>query len=101
MTTAAAKTTISSPVDPAIGSRIIEEGYGPGAWHGPDLRAALSDVSAKDALWRPSAGRHNIAEVAVHHAGCVRSVIGQLTGSEEPALRSRDRIGSRSRMSER
>jgi len=84
MTIATTKTVISAPVDPSITSRIIEEGFGPGAWHGADLRAAISDVTAKDALWRPAANRHNIAEVAVHHAACVRSVIGQLTGSDEP-----------------
>ena len=86
MTIASSKTVISAPVDAAIASRIIEEGFGPGAWHGPDLRAAIADVGAKDALWRPGPGRHNIAEIAVHHAGCVRAVIGQLTGSDEPAF---------------
>jgi hypothetical protein len=86
MTIASTKTVINTPVDAAIGSRIVEEGFGPGAWHGPDLRAAIGDVTAKDALWRPGSGRHNIAEVAVHHAACVRSVIGQLTGSDEPAF---------------
>lgn len=80
---ATAKTTVSAPIDPAIASRIIEEGYGPGAWHGPDLRAALADVAAANAFWRPGPGRHNIAEVAVHHAGSVRAVVGQLTGSDE------------------
>jgi hypothetical protein len=81
--TATAKTAITSPIDPAIASRIIEEGYGPGAWHGADLRAALADVTARNAFWRPGTGRHNIAEIALHHASCVRSVIGQLTGSDE------------------
>ena len=84
MSIATAKTTISGTIDPAIGSRIIEEGYGPGAWHGADMRTALSDIWARDALWRPAPGRHNIAEIAVHHAGCVRSVIGQVTGADEP-----------------
>lgn len=86
MTIAATKTVLGAPVDPAVASRIIEEGFGPGAWHGADLRAAIADLPAKDALWRPGPGRHNIAEVAVHHAACVRSVIGQLTGSDEPAF---------------
>ena len=86
MTIATTKTAITTPIDAALGSRIIEEGFGPGAWHGADLRAAISDVSATAALWRPAPTRHNIAEVAVHHAACVRSVIGQLTGSDEPAF---------------
>jgi hypothetical protein len=83
---ATAKIAITAPIDVAIGSRIIEEGYGPGAWHGADLRAALSDVTARTAFWRPGTGRHNIAEIALHHAACVRSVIGQLTGREEAAF---------------
>src|SRR3954463_6163511 len=83
---ATAKTAITAPIDVAIGSRIIEEGYGPGAWHGADLRAALADVTARTAFWRPGSGRHNIAEIALHHAACVRSVIGQLTGGDEAAF---------------
>jgi hypothetical protein len=86
MTIATTKTAITAPVDPAITARVVEEGFGPGAWHGPDLRAAIGDLSAEDALWRPGPGRHNIAEIAVHHAACVRSVIGQLTGIDEPAF---------------
>jgi DinB family protein len=62
-------------------SRILNEGYGPGAWHGPDLKAALADVSAEAAFWRPGPGRHNVAEVALHHAWCVRNVRGALSGA--------------------
>ncbi len=69
-----------SGLDPSIAARIIEEGYGPGAWHGPDLKAALTDLSPRAACWRPGPGRHNVAEIALHHAWCVRSVIGRLTG---------------------
>ena len=61
--------------------RILGEGYGPGAWHGADLKAALADVSPELAFWRPAAGRHNIAEIALHHAFCSRSVRGQLSGA--------------------
>src|SRR5262245_37268560 len=49
-------------------ARILREGYGEGAWHGPDLKAALADVTDANAFWRPAPGRHNIAEVALHHA---------------------------------
>jgi hypothetical protein len=83
--TATTKTTIATPLDPAMSARILEEGYGPGAWHGADMRAALADVTPQTAFWRPGKGRHNIAEIALHHAWCVRSVSGQLTGeSPEP-----------------
>jgi hypothetical protein len=57
-----------------LASRVLQEGFGPGAWHGPDLKAALTDVTPAMALWRPAAGRHNIAEIALHHAYYVRSV---------------------------
>jgi len=61
-------------------TRILNEGYGDGAWHGPDMKAALADVQADAAFRRPAAGRHNIAEIALHHAYCVRAVRAQLTG---------------------
>jgi hypothetical protein len=62
--------------------KILDEGYGPGAWHGPDLKAALADVSSDLAYWRPGAGRHNIAEIALHHAYCARNVRAKVSGIE-------------------
>jgi len=85
-TTAPVKTALQSAVDPSVKARLLEEGYGPGAWHGPDLKAALADVTPAAAFWRPGPGRHNIAEIAVHHAWCVRSVLGQLTGKTPGAF---------------
>lgn len=79
-TVASSKTQIPKGLDTRVLSRILEEGYGPGAWHGADLNAALADVTPELAYWRPAPGRHNIAEIALHHAYCVRSVRGQLTG---------------------
>jgi hypothetical protein len=73
--------TSATALDRGVASRILREGYGPGAWHGPDLRAAIGDVSASAAFRRPAPGRHNIAEIAMHHAFCVRSVIQRLGGS--------------------
>jgi DinB superfamily len=70
-----------------IESRILDEGYGPGAWHGADLKAALTDVTSALAFWRPAAGRHNIAEIALHHAYCVRAVRSQISGqTAEPFI---------------
>jgi hypothetical protein len=63
-------------------ARILEEGYGPGAWHGPDFKAALADVTPALAFWRPSAARHNIAEIALHHAYYARDVRSRLAGVE-------------------
>ena len=62
--------------------RVLAEGYGPGAWHGPDLKAAIADVTPELAYRRPAPGRHNIAEVVLHHAFFVRSVRAQITGTE-------------------
>jgi len=63
-----------------IESRVLNEGYGPGAWHGADLKAALADVTPALAFWRPAAGRHNIAEIAIHHAYYARAVRAQISG---------------------
>jgi hypothetical protein len=75
------KTVITGTAETRFLTRVLDEGYGPGAWHGPDLKAALADVSSELAFWRPSPGRHNIAEIALHHAYCARSARGQLSGS--------------------
>ena len=63
-------------------SRILSEGYGAGAWHGPDLKTALAEVAPALAFWRPGAGRHNIAEIALHHAYYARAVRAQITGGQ-------------------
>jgi hypothetical protein len=86
------KTATPNGLDARVLPRVLEEGYGPGAWHGPDLKAALDDVTPDLAFWRPAPGRHNIAEIALHHAYTLRSVRGQLSGvSPEPfALEGED-----------
>jgi hypothetical protein len=65
-----------------VESRLLREGYGPGAWHGPDLKAALAGVTPALAFWRPGPGRHNIAEIALHHAYYARSVRAQVSGKK-------------------
>ena len=93
MTTATTrKLAKTESVDAALFARIAREGYGEGAWHGPDLKAALDDVTSELAFWRPGAGRHNIAEIAVHHAYTARSVRERLTGkpAEPFALKGED-----------
>lgn len=83
MTTTSDKTVPQGVTASAL-ARVLEEGYGPGAWHGPDLRAALQDVSAELAFWRPGSGRHSIAEIAVHHAYHLHNVRARLVG-ESPS----------------
>jgi hypothetical protein len=75
-TTPGSNVTVQSGIE----SRVLQEGYGPGAWHGADLKAALADVPRALAFWRPADGRHNIAEIALHHAYCIRAVRAQITG---------------------
>jgi hypothetical protein len=73
--------TDRTAVSTELESRILKEGYGPGAWHGADLRAALADVTPALAFTRPASGRHNIAEIALHHAYCARAVNMQVSGA--------------------
>jgi hypothetical protein len=75
-----------------IESRVLNEGYGASAWHGADLKAAIADVTPALAFWRPAEGRHNIAEVALHHAYCARAVRVQISGrpAEPFILRGED-----------
>ena len=74
------KTVETTPATAILG-RILAEGYGPGAWHGADLKAALADATEETAFTRPGTGRHSIAEIALHHAYCARSVRERLTGT--------------------
>ena len=70
----------------AIESRVLSEAWGPGAWHGADLKAAIADVKPAVAFWRPAPGRHNIAEIALHHAFFARSVRSQISGQPAEAF---------------
>lgn len=47
---------------------MIDSAYDGRGWHGTTLRGSLRGLSPEKALWRPSAGRHNIWELAVHAA---------------------------------
>lgn len=85
-TVATRKITKAEGMDVSMLARIAQEGYGPGAWHGADLKAALGDVTPELAFWRPGPGRHNIAEIAVHHAYTARSVRERLTGKTAGAF---------------
>ena len=81
-TTATKKTPAAILVTPALAKRILDEGYGPGAWHGNDMKAALADVTPKLAYWRPAPGRHNIWELTVHAAYWKYAVRRRLTGEK-------------------
>jgi uncharacterized damage-inducible protein DinB len=80
------KTPAPTGLPAATFTRILEEGYGPGAWYGSDLRAAVDDVSAAAAFKRPGKGRHNIAEVALHAAFWANEAVSRLTGAPRAAF---------------
>ena len=50
-------------------TRIVREGYGTGAWHGPGLKAALAEDTKEAAFRRPDFQRHDIRRVPGTRAG--------------------------------
>lgn len=61
---------------------LLEEGYERKSWHGPNLRQSLRGLTAKQAAWRPAAGRHNIWELVLHSAYWKYAVRRQLDGAK-------------------
>jgi hypothetical protein len=61
---------------------LLDEGYEQKTWHGPNLKQSLKGISAKQALWRPAPGRHNIWELAVHAAYWKYAVRRRLDGAK-------------------
>jgi hypothetical protein len=86
MSTTLTKTPTPTGLPDGTLNRILDEGYGPGAWYGSDLRAALGDVTPASAFARPAPGRHNIAEVALHHAYWAGQIEAKLTGAPPEAF---------------
>lgn len=61
---------------------LLQQGWGPGAWHGTALKGAVRGVTAKQALWRPAPGRHNIWELVLHMAYWKYAVARRISGVE-------------------
>ena len=80
------KTPTPTGLPAAAFTRILDEGYGPGAWYGSDLRTAVADTAAPDAFKRPAKGRHNVAEVALHAAFWANEAASRLTGAPRAAF---------------
>ena len=47
---------------------LLDEAFDKKSWHGPNLRASIRGVSAKQAAWRPAPSGHNIWELTLHAA---------------------------------
>jgi hypothetical protein len=63
--------------------RLFDEAYKKKTWHGPSLRQAIRGVSARQAAWRPGAGRHNIWEETVHAAYWKYAVRRRIEGGKK------------------
>jgi hypothetical protein len=61
---------------------VLDQAFEKKAWHGPNLRGSLRGLSAREAAWRPSPGRHNIWELALHAAYWKYAVRRMLTGEK-------------------
>jgi hypothetical protein len=80
------KTATPAGIPTAVLNRLVDEGHGPNAWYGADVQSALADVDAALAARRPKPGRHNIAEIALHHAFWLHEVRGRLLGGTADAF---------------
>jgi hypothetical protein len=60
----------------------LDEAYDKRSWHGPNLRASLRGVIAKQAAWRPAEGAHNIWELALHAAYWKYVVLRKIVGGK-------------------
>jgi len=47
---------------------LLDEAYEKKTWHGPNLKQSIKGVTARQAAWRASSGRHNVWEVTLHAA---------------------------------
>jgi len=62
---------------------IIDGGYKNHAWHGTNLRGSIRGLTAKEAAWRPTPGRHNIWEIVVHAAYWKYTIRRRLLGEKK------------------
>jgi uncharacterized damage-inducible protein DinB len=70
-------------------SRIADQlhrAYRGPAWHGPSLKAILTDVTAQRAAVRPANGAHSIWEIVLHITAWLRIARERLTASQARAV---------------
>jgi hypothetical protein len=64
---------------------LIDQSYNKKSWHGTNLRGSIRGLTARQAIWRPSARRHNIWEIVLHCAYWKyvvrRRILGEKRGS--------------------
>lgn len=64
----------------------LEMAFDRRSWHGPNLMGSIRGVTLAGALWRPQAGRHNVAEIVVHCAYWKYRVCRLLDPDRHPAF---------------
>ena len=47
---------------------VFDQAFSGASWHGTPLWGSVRGMIAKEALWRPGRGRHNIWEIVLHTA---------------------------------
>ena len=77
------KTPAPAAIPTAVLPRVIDEGHAADAWYGADILTAVTGVDADAAARRPKLGRHNVGEIALHHAYWLREVRSRLTGAHD------------------
>ena len=60
---------------------LLQQGWGPRAWHGTALKGAVRGITATQALWRPAPERHNIWELVLHMAYWKYAVARRISGA--------------------
>ena len=65
---------------------LLDEAFDRRAWHGTTLLGSVRGVDAESAAWRPSPGRHNVWELALHAAYWKYAVRRRLTGEKRGAF---------------
>lgn len=64
----------------------LDEAFDKKSWHGPNLRASIRGITAKQAAWRPGVERHNIWELTLHAAYWKYVVRRRLTGEKRDSF---------------
>jgi len=74
---------VTTPIELLLDT--LDEAFDHKSWHGTNLRGSVRGLSARDAAWRPRAGRHNVWETVVHAAYwkyvARRRLLGEKRGS--------------------
>ena len=66
----------------ALLETLLEDSYRRRPWQGPSLKGSLRGVSAEQAVWIPSGGRHSIWDLTLHSAYWKYAVRRMLTGEK-------------------